>query len=65
MALSCGAMVAQDGPRDFAGAPGGPMMGPGGPGGGDEGFVDPDGTGGARRMRMAGAAIGAVGTRRI
>jgi Spy/CpxP family protein refolding chaperone len=54
LALSCGAILAQDGPRDFAGAPGGPMMGPGGAGGGDEGFVDPDGAGGARRMGREG-----------
>ncbi|MGB7730541.1 MAG: periplasmic heavy metal sensor [Candidatus Acidiferrum sp.] len=57
LALSCGVMVAQDGPRDFTAAPGEPMMGPGGPGGGDEGFVDPDGPagrGGARRMGRDG-----------
>jgi Spy/CpxP family protein refolding chaperone len=53
LALSCGAMMAQDGPRDIAGAPGGERMGPGGPGGGADGFVDPGGPGGpggARRM---------------
>ncbi len=54
MALSCGVMVAQDGPRDFAGAPGGAVMGPGGPGGGDEGFVDPDGPGGPGGARDGG-----------
>ncbi len=52
-ALSCGALVAQDGPRDVAGGPGGEMIGPGAPGGGEEGYVDadrPGGPGGARRM---------------
>jgi periplasmic protein CpxP/Spy len=46
LALSCGPVLAQDGPRDPAGAPGGgeKMMGAEGPGG-PEGFVDPDGAG--------------------
>jgi Spy/CpxP family protein refolding chaperone len=58
LALSCGAMAAQDGPRDIAGAPGGEMMGPGGPGGGEEGFVDPGGPGGVRRMGPDGGRGG-------
>ncbi len=61
LAVSCGAMVAQDGPRDITGAPGGEMMGPGGPGGSEEGFVDPDGPGGpggARRMGPDGGRRG-------
>ena len=45
LALSCGPMVAQEGPDEVAGGPGGEeMIGPGGPGGpGSEGFVKPDG----------------------
>jgi Spy/CpxP family protein refolding chaperone len=53
LALSCGVMAAQDGPRDLSGAPGGALTGPGGRDGGDERFVDPDGSegsGGARRL---------------
>ncbi len=46
LALSCGLLVAQDGPRDVAAAPGGEVMRLGGPATGDEGFVDPDGPGG-------------------
>ncbi|MGB9434848.1 MAG: Spy/CpxP family protein refolding chaperone [Candidatus Acidiferrum sp.] len=45
LALSCGPMVAQEGPDEVAGGPGGEeMIGPGGPGGpGGEGFAEPDG----------------------
>jgi periplasmic protein CpxP/Spy len=50
LVLSCGPLLAQEGPLDPAGAPGSAeMTGPGGPGGG-EGFVDSDRAGGPRRM---------------
>jgi Spy/CpxP family protein refolding chaperone len=54
LVLSCGPMLAQEGPLDPASAPGSAeMTGPGGPSGG-EGFVDPDRAGGPRRMGPEG-----------
>jgi Spy/CpxP family protein refolding chaperone len=51
MTLSCGPMLAQDGPRDAVGASdGGEMMGPGGPG-----SVDPGGPAGPRRTMDRGS----------